>query len=143
MTYYPDQSEYEYRSSNRSGRNVGWLGRDFPFTTGEVPPRFLLKLAELCFTHRANQTRGLHTCEFCPPGDSQPAVRWRSQAMCLGSAEVHVPASDGTVYKAPDLVYHYVAEHGYLPPEEFVRAVMGECEQAAGADPARRGIAHP
>lgn len=31
---------------------------------------------------------------------------------------------DGTLFAAPDFIYHYVEVHGYLPPESFIRAVM-------------------
>ena len=31
--------------------------------------------------------------------------------------------ADGTTYAAPNLIYHYVAD-GYLPPDEFIQAVM-------------------
>jgi len=42
----------------------------------------------------------------------------------LGSAEIRVVGQDGTVYAAPDLIYHYVVVHDYRPPEEFIQAVM-------------------
>ena len=29
----------------------------------------------------------------------------------------------GVVYAAPELIAHYVEDHGYLPPPEFVEAV--------------------
>jgi hypothetical protein len=41
-----------------------------------------------------------------------------------GSAELHVAAADGRVYAAPSLVLHYVRDHGYGPPAEFVAAVL-------------------
>jgi hypothetical protein len=28
------------------------------------------------------------------------------------------------IYVAPVLIYHYVAVHGYLPPDQFIEAVM-------------------
>jgi len=28
------------------------------------------------------------------------------------------------VYAAPDLIYHYVVEHHYCPPDEFIQAVL-------------------
>jgi len=42
----------------------------------------------------------------------------------LGSAEVRVQGVDGTVFLAPDLVFHYVTEHGYLPPPSFLEALV-------------------
>jgi hypothetical protein len=42
----------------------------------------------------------------------------------LGSAEAWISDHRGTVYAAPNLIYHYVRDVGYLPPEEFVEAVV-------------------
>lgn len=44
--------------------------------------------------------------------------------MLLGHAEIRVFGDAGEVYAAPDMLFHYVACHGYLPPAEFVRALM-------------------
>jgi hypothetical protein len=41
----------------------------------------------------------------------------------LGSAELWVPASDGSIFAAPNMIVHYVEMHGYLPPPAFVLAV--------------------
>ena len=30
----------------------------------------------------------------------------------------------GATYAAPNLIYHYVVDHQYLPPDAFVRAVL-------------------
>jgi hypothetical protein len=45
-------------------------------------------------------------------------------AGALSSTEIRVVGRDGRVYAAPGLVCHYVAAHGYQPPQEFVEAVM-------------------
>jgi hypothetical protein len=43
----------------------------------------------------------------------------------LGAAEIWIPSKDRNVFfAAPSMVYHYVEKHSYLPPEEFVVAVM-------------------
>ena len=43
----------------------------------------------------------------------------------LGHAEVWVPSPDQRLtYAAPDLIWHYVTAHGYLPPKEFQEAVL-------------------
>jgi hypothetical protein len=44
----------------------------------------------------------------------------------VGDAEVRVRASNGTVYAAPNLIVHYVAEHKYRPPDAFLGAVIDE-----------------
>lgn len=42
----------------------------------------------------------------------------------VGNAEVRVESPSGVKMAAPDMVLHYVIEHGYKPPVEFVEAVM-------------------
>jgi hypothetical protein len=54
---------------------------------------------------------GWHTCEFC--------------GKALGFGSFGVPA-DGRLFYAPDMIAHYVEEHGYAPPEMFIAAVL-EC----------------
>ncbi len=44
--------------------------------------------------------------------------------LVLGSAEIRVFGSNGVTYAAPDMIYHYVAEHEYKPPDEFIEAVL-------------------
>ncbi|WP_249375347.1 hypothetical protein [Streptomyces sp. I05A-00742] len=46
------------------------------------------------------------------------------QTLLLGTAELRVVSADGTWFIAPDLVLHYVTDHGYLPPDDFVEAVL-------------------
>jgi hypothetical protein len=41
-----------------------------------------------------------------------------------GNGEIHVRGPSGAVYCAPALILHYVAEHQYQPPQEFVAAVI-------------------
>jgi hypothetical protein len=41
-----------------------------------------------------------------------------------GNGEIRVRAANGITYVAPVLVLHYVVEHGYLPPQEFIEAVI-------------------
>jgi hypothetical protein len=49
----------------------------------------------------------------------------------LGSAEVRVFDPEGkAAFAAPNLLYHYVAVHHYLPPAEFLAAI------ASGPQPA-------
>jgi hypothetical protein len=41
-----------------------------------------------------------------------------------GNSEIRVAAANGITYVAPVLVLHYVIAHGYLPPQEFIDAVI-------------------
>ena len=72
------------------------------------------------------QTRGIHWCDLCLESDEDPDETHpvNGTALTLGSAEVRVLTPEGVWLAAPDLVYHYVARHNYLPPEPFIEAVL-------------------
>jgi hypothetical protein len=42
----------------------------------------------------------------------------------LGSGEFRITSSNGATFVAPDLIVHYIADHAYLPPQEFLEAVL-------------------
>ena len=63
------------------------------------------------------------------PRSNGPPKLTGSESIGLGSAEIHVTHPDQTVFKAPDMIYHYMEAHDYLPPTPFVEAVMKDrCE---------------
>ena len=41
-----------------------------------------------------------------------------------GNGEIRIDANDGITYVAPVLILHYVSEHHYAPPQQFVDAVL-------------------
>jgi hypothetical protein len=45
-------------------------------------------------------------------------------ARTMGNGEIRVTSAAGITYVAPVLVLHYVVAHGYLPPQEFIDAVI-------------------
>lgn len=49
---------------------------------------------------------------------------WRT----LGNGEVHVRDAAGTWFVAPRLIGHYVEEHNYLPPQDFIDTVINPFE---------------
>jgi hypothetical protein len=113
MAYYEDLTPYNYTHYCEKELNVGWLQKGQPFSVGKTPEIFLEQLkwfAEKPFTifHSAEQ----HKCEFC---DSQET---------FDSGEIRVVGANGVVYAAPKMIVHYIEAHGYLPPQEFVDAVV-------------------
>ena len=57
----------------------------------------------------------------------------------MASGTFGVPAGD-KIYYCPEMIAHYVADHAYLPPPEFVQAIMacplpGTPEYADVAEP--------
>jgi hypothetical protein len=119
--YYADLTSYEYLPdcNEPNALNVGWLDNTHPYLQGETSREFHDRLFQFCLSH-VNLTRGWHMCNFC--GFFGPVMR-RGQEAQLGSAEIRVVYGD-EVYAAPDLIYHYVVEHRYRPPEEFIQAVL-------------------
>jgi hypothetical protein len=123
MSHFDDLTPYSYFHPEEEAPgtvNIGWLDGWHPFPTGETSEAFRSRLQWLC-RNRVKRTRGTYACDFCE-GRNKPA----------GSAEIRVPGQ-GRVYAAPELVYHYVAVHDYLPPEEFIEAVL-QCDEAEGPD---------
>lgn len=124
MAYYKDLSEYVYcriGDSYPKAKNIGWLVAGQEFRTLTPTEALLDKLWNLCGVSVV-QMRGIHECELCPNIEAGFATR-NGENLWLGSAEVRVFSSSGDVYAAPTLIYHYVADHKYAPPEEFIRAL--------------------
>ncbi|MGE0592107.1 MAG: hypothetical protein AB7G23_12345 [Vicinamibacterales bacterium] len=132
MTFCPDFGEVTQITAGKHVRAVGWLSINHDYTTGNAPGDFVARLREFCANYSASEDElgfgmfcGFHTCEFC--GD------------CRGIGNVGVPAGD-LLYVAPEMIHHYVTAHRYLPPAEFVEAVMA-CPLPGTAEYKR--LAHP
>jgi hypothetical protein len=97
-------------------RAVGWLAKASPGARGPSPPDFVERLRVLC--DRSSESAealnwpvsaGLHACDFCEAYHS--------------GGNIGVP--DGhLLFVAPDMIAHYVSQHGYAPPRAFVEAVL-------------------
>ena len=121
MTYFADLSPYRYMKDGfRPGSIcIGWLDQAIEFSKGDTPPEFLDKLRNF-YAVRFVQTRGLHRCHFC---DRHP-LYFEQTDTYIGSAELRIFGGANRVYCAPDLLIHYIEAHNYLPPQEFVSAVL-------------------
>ncbi|GAB2870720.1 DUF7919 family protein [Streptomyces mayteni] len=131
MTYYRDLSPYAYLPETVPpgvrARAVGWLSGLRRHPRGEAPAGFAEALAELCRNRTSAGTRGTHACGLPHrPGEPRRPVRIEvgGRQVLLGTAEVRVVAATGDWLIAPTLVHHYVTRHRYLPPPEFVEAVL-------------------
>lgn len=125
MVYIPDLSPYPITEEYRiwGTVSIGWLTAKVPFPHGQVPEEFIDRLFLFCL-NPVLRTRGFHTCEFCsPPPPFLVYAQMGNKRIGLGSAEIRV-IYQGRVYAAPDMIYHYVMEHQYRPPEEFIEAVL-------------------
>jgi hypothetical protein len=114
MAFYPDLSPCDYfgLTLDRPLLAVGWLAAEQPFAVGDPGPDVYERVK------RFQQGRwqpfiflGVHQCELC---------RYDG---CASHANLFIPGSSVT-YAAPEAIVHYIACHGYSPPEEFCRAVL-------------------
>jgi len=131
VAIYVDLSRYSYAVETVPpgviALNVGWLGGELGFPRGAVPEEFFENLILLARDHPSVRMRGFHAC-MLPHEEGRPPYPYRAEwggvRIPLGSAEVRVYSSGGELLIAPDLVYHYVKDHGYFPPQKFIEAVL-------------------
>lgn len=95
---------------------IGWLGDGENYKTCEVDSAILARL-ELLSELKANNTRGLKSCPIC--GNLFEKNRFGTK---LGSSEIKVVAP-GQAYSCPSLIVHFVRDHSYCPPQEFLSAL--------------------
>lgn len=135
VTHFPDGSPYTYHRHAEGMVNIGWLDSSHEYRRGEVAEEVVDGLLRLV-TRPDNQTRGLHECHFCGVIYLQvDNPHSKTGTSLLGSAEIHVRgSSDDTVLVAPTLVIHYILEHGYRPPDEFLEAVEVEVRRRFGEE---------
>jgi len=115
MSKFEDLTPYAYFGEpNELLLNVGWLEGDFK--KGQVPERFIEKL-KIFLDYSTLQTRGLHNCPYCER-------KKKTHTGMTSSNEIRVIGIDGKIYACPSLIYHYIKEHSYQPPLEFIMAVL-------------------
>lgn len=87
---------------------VGWLKREVP-RVGEISPDALRKIEWICEHRKIDQGwLGYHTCEICEQYDD------RGEALYI---------CDGVYYVIPQMILHYINDHGYVPPPQFMKAL--------------------
>ncbi len=114
MAWYADLSPCGYFGQECATflRAVGWLERGQPFPVGPVDAEVYRQLVEMCKNPwEPGIFMGFHRCNLCLYEGT------------TGKRNVFVPAGK-VVFVCPELITHYMNEHGYRPPEEFCDAVL-------------------
>jgi hypothetical protein len=107
-------------------RMVGWIDSAHPFPTGQTGTEVSSKLSRIIgmrfeeFDVHVNVVRGVHPCNFC--GRDIRIVDPKGNSTFLGMSELWLPFGSYWI-AAPSLIVHYMEEHGYQPPQEFLEAV--------------------
>lgn len=142
MTSFADLSERPY-GGIRDARvlAVGWLDTGVSYwhdPKTQPPPRPVVFerepptqrfVEQLVLVTRENHALGWRTGGFhiCNLEDCDHAFGKRAMlGLSLGSWQVWVrhPREPAVLFCAPDLLLHYVVDHHYKPPGEFVEAVL-------------------
>jgi hypothetical protein len=123
--YYPDLSVYTLVNAETDVTilTVGWLHKDYSFSQCQLSDAFKSRLLKFCL-NPIRFSFGKYVCHLCSNSSSNPVVSGDGLSSELGSAEIIVCGIKGKLYLCPDLIYHYVTEHNYCPPTEFVQAVI-------------------
>jgi hypothetical protein len=128
MIWFEDLELLRYHSGPFDAENwsvplqaIGWLEASSRFDRGACPDSVFARLKTLVGQSRSAHPhyyfRGGMTCSFCTAaGIESPGPVWSQE-------NIFVPGS-GVVYVAPGGIVHYVEAHGYLPPAEFIEAVL-------------------
>ena len=112
--WYEDLTECDYFDEEYSKilTAIGWLEGEKPFPMGQSQKEFYERLNE----HIKNPWTfvvfaGPHECDLC---------QFEGK---FGSSNIFIP-HNGKIYVCPELITHYINSHNYLPPNEFIEAVL-------------------
>lgn len=116
MTVHPSSKDQELIA-------IGWLGENSDFNRRRTPKGFLDELWRFVINSRVG-TLGIHPCALC---GTEPltfvTVEHQNQKMHLGSSHTYVVGRD-KIFIMPNLIFHYMRDHQYKPPHEFIEAVL-------------------
>jgi hypothetical protein len=120
--HYDDLNPYNYFESKPKHKVVcvGWLDKNVPFKTGHLS----CELRTLIWNYSrilVYETMGFHGCELCQVKGPIRCFN-NNEELLLGSAEVRFFSKD-KVYACPNLLYHYIEHHNYLPADEFIKCL--------------------
>ena len=102
---------------------VGWLERGFDFPRGPLETEDLRLLeSSVANLWEPFHFMGYHDCSLCTDPSVQTVIRVGSRECFLGASNLWVPG-DGQIFVAPSLIFHYVVEHRYRPPDVFLSAL--------------------
>ena len=132
MSWYADLGPCDYLGPEYSSglKAIGWLEEGREYRRDKADSRFVHKLVLLLGEpNPLEKSTDPHSCSLCAFSRGPLEFRlFQSPGMPsvpMGNRNLFVPGG-GFLYIAPSLVLHYIDAHQYLPPEEFIKAVL-EC----------------
>ena len=124
MTFFPDMSAYSNMIELHimiNVVNVGWIDIQAEFKKGRVSPIFIAKLMEIACGSESvralvEPARELPRCPICG------IISLPCGKNLLPDSELWIPGR-GVIYASPISIIHYIGDHGYLPPQDYLDAV--------------------
>lgn len=111
--WYEDLSKCGYFDDYFPTIAVGFLENGKPFSKGETSVKILEKIYEFNKTSGMyHRFLGYHLCDFCDYVNVE-----------LGATTIWLAYKD-KIYVFPMLITHYIESHSYLPPPEFMEAIL-------------------
>lgn len=106
-SYYEDLTKYTYGRTYDGYVNIGWLDKDVPFNKGAVDNKIVDKIKNIT---ASESFKGSHICNIC----NDRKFRTNNNKKVTYK---------GVTYVFPGLLEHYILDHNYLPPNEFIEAI--------------------
>lgn len=103
---------------------IGWLDSEYPFQEGKVQMSFFRKLCGHLKNrwHPPFACAGFHECGLCQFSGSESHF----ENFTFGSrsnGELYIP-NGREIFVTPLAIAHYINAHRYLPPANFIEALM-------------------
>lgn len=125
MTYFKDLDLVRYHDGSCCADDwhcpllaIGWLEKDHDYPSGICSSQVVERLAELrpmfAAAFPAHSFRGWHICSMCSE---------KTELLHDSHINLFIPGHE-VIYLATGRVDHYINTHSYVPPMEFVDALM-------------------
>lgn len=130
VTFHEDLRPYEYEGRIYPNiLSIGWLDNNHSYPMGQVPNLLAEKLLLLtcgCIEGIDLISMKVRSFERCPFTNEKIEYRIPNskKTRLVGMSELCIPNKDNNIlYCFPDMLYHYITEHSYLPPMEFLNSL--------------------
>ena len=136
MSYFRDLELCRYHSGPFDSSNwncpllsIGWLERTEDYVQENFDHREIVKTISLLRNgfkrdFSGYNFRGLHACSLCKNDEDLLLIN--------SYVNLFIP-SESCVFVAPGAIDHYITEHMYKPPEEFLNALL-RCPNPASSE---------
>lgn len=98
---------------------IGYLDSSETFKTGKVPKGFLVKLDELWNIGGVLSSLGHHECQICDGLGFGTGERAKSS-----SEKIMIDEKNCIKYIFPEMIFHYIKVHKFVPDKEFIKFIM-------------------